>query len=122
MLAWLYDARRKLTDAAAPFGLILDLRTLAPLAPAAQRVFNRGLQLFQEKGLRRSAVIVLDATIKADFTRLAKESGIYRWERYISAESTRDWQARALAWVSEGIDPDGATDEMESAPSTHVGN
>jgi hypothetical protein len=40
------------------------------------------------------------------FTHLARESGIYQWERYISAESTPDWETLAWAWVKGEKDPD----------------
>jgi hypothetical protein len=37
---------------------------------------------------------------------LAKESGIYNYERFIDASSDAQWQKHAEDWVGFGIDPD----------------
>jgi hypothetical protein len=106
MSRWLDSAHQALVTAQREFGLILDLRGLAPLAPDARRILARGLQLYQQRGMHRSAVIVLGNSVKNEFTRLARESGIYHWERYLSSEERPDWLALAEAWVRQGVDPD----------------
>ena len=50
----------------------------------------------------------LPAPWDATFSRLAQESGIHYWERYISAENTPDWEARGWAWIQNGVDPDAS--------------
>jgi len=106
LLAWLDDVRRHIVSPPKDFGLLLDLRSLAPMSPGATRVLAKGLQFCQEKGLGRTAVVVLSRATKREFTRLAKGSGLYQWERYLSAEDTPDWHRRGLAWISQGIDPE----------------
>jgi len=105
LLAWLEDVRRHIVAPPKNFGLLLDLRSLAPLSPSATRVLAKGLRLCQERGLGRTAVVVLSRSTQLEFTRLAKESGIYQWERYLSVEDTPDWHGRGVAWISQGIDP-----------------
>jgi hypothetical protein len=87
------------------FGMIVDTRELEPLSAASQVELQKGLSLFRDKGLQRSAVIVDSATAKEQFKRTAKESGIDAWERYIDASKKSNWQQVAQAWVVDGTEP-----------------
>jgi len=40
------------------------------------------------------------------FKRIAQESGIYVFERYIDAVTNQDWSKVAVDWVKNKIDPD----------------
>jgi hypothetical protein len=51
-------------------------------------------------------VVVQSNGTRLQFIRLAKESGAYQWERYLSAEDTPDWETRGWAWIQGGFDPD----------------
>ena len=62
--------------------------------------------MYKSKGMKRSAVVVLNNATGMQFKRLALESGIYKWERYIAA-TTPDWSDIAISWVRDGVDPDG---------------
>ena len=44
--------------------------------------------------------------ITAQFRQLAKDSGVYRYERYINAAEDPDCLKHALEWVQRQIDPD----------------
>jgi hypothetical protein len=39
------------------------------------------------------------------FERIAHESGIYAFERYINAAGTPDWEPKAIAWIQKKVDP-----------------
>ena len=49
--------------------------------------------------------------ITAQFRQLAKDSGVYRYERYINATDDQDWLKHALDWVQLRIDPDELRDQ-----------
>jgi hypothetical protein len=66
----------------------------------------KGQQACKMKGMKRSCVILANALTKSQFMRLAKDSEIYAFERYIDASATPDWTKPAIAWVKDGIDPD----------------
>ncbi len=106
MQHWLDDSIVALRETPPCFGLLIDMRALQPLPPDSRRLMSLGHQLFQRRGLRRSAVVVQNPGTKLQFIRLAKESGAYQWERYFSAEDTPDWEARGWAWIQGGLDPD----------------
>ncbi|MDX9973842.1 MAG: hypothetical protein RBU21_12740 [FCB group bacterium] len=106
MQKWLAESERALSSAQAPFGVIIDMRTLKPLSPDAQAVMVQGQGLYKTKGMQRSAVILNDAVTTLQFKRLAQQSGIYAFERYIDASKTSDWTKVAVEWVKEGADPD----------------
>jgi hypothetical protein len=79
-----------LATAKGGFGVFVDMRTLKPLPEDAQKVMEEGQKLFKQKGMTRSVVIVTGALTKMQFKRIAQETGIYEWERYIDSASGSD--------------------------------
>ncbi|QDG51317.1 hypothetical protein FIV42_11360 [Persicimonas caeni] len=108
MAQWAQEARQKLKSSPDEFGVVVDMAELAPLKPDAQQEMVGGQAAFREHGMVRSAVIVKDAVVKMQFLRLARESGIYKWERYIDASRHDDPESVARAWVVDEVDPDAA--------------
>jgi aryl carrier-like protein len=106
MQQWLDDSILALREQPSSFGLLIDMRALQPLTLDSQRLMSMGHSLYQRRGLRRSVVVVESVGTRLRFAQLAKESGAYQWERYISAEDTPDWEARGWAWISGELDPD----------------
>jgi len=106
---WYKESENALKTTKGPFGVIIDMRNLAALRPDAQAVMVKGQGLYRSKGMQRSAVILNDPVVTFQFMRLAKESGIDAYERYLDASSDSQWQKHAEGWVRSGIDPDKAT-------------
>ncbi len=106
MRDWVSDSRIALAEAPERFGVIVDMRSLRPLPEEAQEVMVDGQGMYKQRGMERSAVAVDNAITAMQFKRLAKRSGIYRWERYISVADTPNWSDVAQAWVTQGKDPD----------------
>jgi len=106
MNQWMSESRTQLAGARPPFGVVVDMRTLAPLPADAQAVMVEGQKLYKDAGMERSAVILANAVTRAQFRRLAQQSGIYAWERYLDASSEPNWPAKAVNWVKAGTDPD----------------
>jgi hypothetical protein len=79
---------------------------LKPLNPEAQKMMEEGQKLYKSKGMQRSVVIVESVTISMQFKRIAKQTGIYDWERYISAQESPNWENLGLRWIRNSIDPD----------------
>jgi hypothetical protein len=102
---WYEDSEQVLTGQQAPFGVIIDMRTLAPLPVEAQGVMVRGQSMYRSRGMQRSCVILDDAITTIQFMRLARQSGISKYERYIDASAQRDWLAKARNWVRHAIAP-----------------
>ncbi len=106
MKAWVDESEKTLVSTPKQFGVFVDMRTLRPLPPDVQVHMQKGQRLYKEKGMARSVVILDNAVTKMQFKRIAKETGIYEWERYIDASLIRDWEKAGIDWVSNGIDPD----------------
>ena len=106
MKQWVEESRSALSGAPASFGVFVDMRTLKPLPPGAQSYMEEGQKLYKDKGMKRSVVILNSASIQMQFKRLAKESGIYAWERYIDASNTPNWEKVGVDWIMNGVDPD----------------
>lgn len=56
--------------------------------------------------MQRSAVVLSNAILTLQFKRIAKETGIYEWERYIDASKNPNWEEIATDWLEKAIDPD----------------
>ena len=106
MKRWLKESREVLKSAESSFGVFVDMRTLKPLTPEAQQPMHEGQKLYKERGMVRSVVILDNAITKMQFKRIAHETGIYEWERYIDEQSDPNWETTGIEWIRDGKDPD----------------
>jgi hypothetical protein len=104
---WREKSRAALVGAPKTFGVLIDMRSLGPggLRPEAQPVMVDGQEMYRKAGMVRSCVILQSATVTMQFQRLAKESGIDSYERYINAAAHPDWQTKAIAWIENKVEP-----------------
>ena len=106
MQKWVEESKALLATAQPSFGVFVDMRTLKPLPPDAQAVMQEGQKLYKAKGMVRSVVILASALVTAQFKRIAKETGIYEWERYIDSSTSPTWKDVGISWVRDKVDPD----------------
>ncbi len=106
MQNWVDESGKALAGLSSGFGVFVDMRELKPLPPEAQEVMQVGQIAFKQKGMKRSVVILANAIVTMQFKRIAKETGIYEWERYIDASAHSNWEAIGEAWITKGTDPD----------------
>lgn len=102
---WYQESAKVLAGMNIPFGVIIDMRTLAPLPCEAQTVMIKGQALYRSCGMRRSCVILEDPITTIQFMRLARRSGIFKYERYIDASIHKDWRQEARNWVKDAVVP-----------------
>jgi hypothetical protein len=106
MKKWVDESKNAVSSAPNDFGVLIDMRKLSPLATDAQLHMQEGQKIYKQNGMKRSAVIVSSVLTKMQFQRIAKETGIYDWERYIDASSVNNWEKAALDWIEKEVDPD----------------
>jgi hypothetical protein len=105
MREWLSETQSAMaTSEPAPF-VMVDLRQMSVLPKAAVPLMEQAQRGANESGLVRSVIIVKSAIIQMQFERMAKTTGIYEKERYISAETNPNWERAAEAWLLSGIEP-----------------
>ena len=102
---WLAESQQKLKTVPKPFGVLIDMRKLKPLDPDAKQVMEKGQMLYKSSGMQRSCVIVESAMLALQFEQIAKQSGIYAFERYVASTDHPDWEQRAVNWIKNGVDP-----------------
>jgi len=105
---WLAESQQKLKSVPKSFGVLIDMRRLKPLDPDAKQLMEKGQALYKSSGMQRSCVIVESAMLAVQFEQIAKQSGIYAFERYLASANHPDWEQRAVNWIKNGVDP-GAT-------------
>ena len=105
LLRWLEDSKRQLARQNGPFGVVVDMRGMLPLGREARAIILQGQDLYRKAGLVRSAVILKGSAITAQFRQLAKDSMVYRNERYIDASNNEECLKQALDWVTSQVDP-----------------
>jgi len=67
-----------------------------------------GQKLYKRRGMLRSVVILSSPVIAAQFRRIAWETGIGQWERYIDSSSVPDWEEVGMDWLLKEVDPETA--------------
>lgn len=103
---WLEESERALAKCTEPFGVIVDMRNSLPLGPEARALILQGQQLYRKAGLMRSAVILKSSSTARQFRQLAKDSLIYKNERYFDASRDENCVLHALDWVMSQVDPE----------------
>jgi hypothetical protein len=106
MQKWVAESAKITKSLPSKFGVFVDMRDLKPLAADSQLVMQEGQKLFKNAGMERSVVILSTAMVTMQFKRIAKETGIYEWERYIDSSKTADWEEIGIKWLENKIDPD----------------
>ncbi|MCK4537911.1 MAG: hypothetical protein KAV42_03830 [Candidatus Krumholzibacteria bacterium] len=104
---WLKEFRALVEEAGEPFNVFVDMRTLIPFSDEAQEPLQEGQRFARELGMIRSVVILRDNLTTLQLIRLARETGIYNTERYISSLDNPDWEQQGLDWLLEGKEPTG---------------
>jgi len=106
MSKWVEESKQTLAPQTGRFGVYVDMRMLKPLPPDAQKHMQEGQKIFKQKGMEKSVVILNDTILTMQFKRIAKETGIYEWERYVDASKDNNWEQKGLNWIKKGVDPD----------------
>jgi len=102
MEAWSAEVLPACSRAGARFGVLVDMRELKPLQPDVQSLMVQTQAQIKAAGLVRSCVILSSKILTMQFERLAKESGIISFQRYVDASANSDYEAIALEWITKG--------------------
>jgi hypothetical protein len=105
MAGWALESDRILGHMHGEWGVLVDMRDVKPLDRDAALIMASAQARYRAHGMVRSAVALTGSLLKLQFERLALESGIHAFERYLDAEHTPDWETRALRWVQAGVEP-----------------
>ncbi len=106
MAEWVTESQRIVSTLPLRFGVFVDMRELKPLDSDSQGEMQKGQKLFKAKGMERSVVILNNSITTMQFKRIAKETGIYEWERYIDASKTPNWEEQGKKWLVNAVDID----------------
>ena len=104
MVQWAGELRIACGRAGSSFGVLIDMRDIKPLAPDVQEEMVKAQAFIKAAGLKRSCVILGSKILAMQFERLAKESGVFSYERYVDVGSNPDSETVALDWVVKGAD------------------
>jgi len=102
---WFADVKR-IVGAPHKFGQFIDLRGQKAASDDTNVIIQDAMKWVREQGMERSAVVVANSVTKMQILRLAKEVGMYAYERYFDASVEPEWEAKATAWIEKGTDPD----------------
>lgn len=114
--AWFEDLKARVQALEGkPFGLMVDSRTQKANPPDTQELIKESMVWLRSHGMVRS-VVVLDSTVALiQILRLAKATGVYAYERYMDALKDPEWEAKAVGWIKDAVDPDLPQPEQRQA-------
>ena len=112
---WLAESKDTIESLPAEFVVFVDMQQMVLLPPESRPVMIDGQRYYRAHGMQRSVVILKDKVTMLQFKGIAKETGIYEWERYLDADAEPNWEQVALDWVINSIDPDKRVPEMATA-------
>lgn len=106
MKTWVKEFKNLLNSQVTKFQVFVDMRNLKPLSEETEILTKEGQKLAKKAGMERSVVILNSSLTRLQFIRIAKQTGIYHYERYIDAASVPDYEAIALDWLLYKKDPE----------------
>jgi hypothetical protein len=98
--------RSKVRPREGGFSVLVDMRSSRAFPFEAQEAVKQAILHCKEVGLERNAVVLNGAIAALQARRLARETGIEAYIRYIDAASEPEWERVAVDWLKDGIDPD----------------
>ncbi|MBU8900402.1 hypothetical protein DRW03_07945 [Corallococcus sp. H22C18031201] len=104
--AWFDDLRAKVAiKKGRAFGLMVDIRGQKANPPETQEIIKQAMGWLRQNGMVRSTVVLDSAVARLMMVRMAKQSGVYQWERYLDASKDSDWETKAIDWIVHGHEP-----------------
>lgn len=101
MNEWKKESEVLLEDMPKEFVVYIDMIGLKILSDDAKHIISEGQKIYRQKGMKRSVVVLKSATVALQFKNIARETGIYDYERYLSSEKD-DYEDKAMLWLLEG--------------------
>lgn len=111
---WLTESKEMISSLPDEFVVLIDMRELELLAPESRPAMVEGQEYYRVHGMQRSVVILKDKVTMLQFQGIAKETGIYEWERYIDATAEPNWEEIGLDWILNAVDPDNSREKIVS--------
>ena len=105
MMNWFEDSKTHLYEQKKGFCVFVDMRTLLPLDQKTQAVMEMGQRLYREFGMIRSVVILDNIELTNQFKKIAKDSMIFKNERYIDISLIPNWEITGINWLLNQIEP-----------------
>jgi len=106
MKKWVRELKKAVDNLPQEFYIFVDMQELTPLPKESQPLLEEGQKYARQNGMVRSVVIISSLISKLQCIRIAKETGIYKWERYIDSSSTANYEKLAMDWLLHAKDPD----------------
>ncbi len=106
MTEWCNKIVKAVDEIQRDYLVFVDMRTIGPVPHDSQIVMEKGQKYCKDNGMLKSVVILSDSLTRMQFTRIAKKSGIYEWERYIDSSTTENWEKIGMEWILNSKDPD----------------
>lgn len=88
------------------FPVLVDMRKSHAFPADAQEVIKQAILYCKQVGMDRNCVVLNSAIAAMQAKRLAKETGIDSFIRYIDASSDPQWEKAALDWLVRAVDPE----------------
>ncbi len=88
------------------FSLIADLRAMIPSKPEVVEVIAKMQAVCKLMSLKRAAVVVASPEVTAQMKHSAFRAGTGNIDRFIDASRSENWEAQALAWVQDAVEPE----------------
>jgi len=90
-----------------PFSLLLDARKMVPPPPNVREAFVKLHASVWQLSCERVAFVVESPVAKGQVRQMHFSASPNNPDRIFDSSKCPDWEARALAWVTDGVDSDG---------------
>lgn len=110
---WARDAKEAFLGYDGEFCVFVDMREMELMPPESRQNIVDVQRTARKNGMIRSVIILKDKITTLQLKGIAKETGIYEWERYIDADAELNWEEIGLDWIINSVDPDDYSRQSE---------
>ncbi len=101
-----WDVIDTLTRHRGTFSLMIDSRRLALPTPDVLEIFGELHKTVWQMSCERVSIIVMSPVAKGMAVQACSDSPVDSNDRVIDARKYPDWEARALTWIVDAIEPE----------------
>jgi len=104
MVSWQTEMLGLLKELPESFGMLIDMREMTAMPAKSQEIVMTTQKIFKSR-IIRSATVTKSVITDLQSKRIGTVSGVNETKRFINAIDKPDWEASAINWIKNGVDP-----------------
>jgi len=103
---YIEEKEKLISEMTGPFSMLIDLRSAIPPDRHDQKLLEESQIRMKQRNLLRVAILTRSPVVHMRGNQITMDAGTDDRTRIIDANTVSDWEAVALEWIVNGIEPE----------------